>query len=169
MKKYLVRLKPIDTYFFGGKNTFGEGDNKTYLVESRAFPQQTTLLGMIRQEILILKDIYKENWSNYSKYDRETGKKYKTLMENNIGKNSFSINGGQQNFGIIKGLSPVFLAKNNQFFFKLPLDFGLEFEKKKSGKSYLNKRRKFIPILKVLMLKKGFLINLLVVIYLIIK
>ncbi|MCS3901794.1 type III-B CRISPR module-associated Cmr3 family protein [Methanococcus voltae] len=67
---YLVTLKPIDSYFFGGKETFGEGADdslKNYLVNSEKFPQQTTVLGMIRKELLKITGDYKSNIMDYQK------------------------------------------------------------------------------------------------------
>ncbi|WP_027339135.1 type III-B CRISPR module-associated Cmr3 family protein [Halonatronum saccharophilum] len=140
-KKYLVRLKPLGNFFFGGKETFGEGVERSYLVESRVFPQQTTLLGTIRKEILMIKGIYKENWADYNYNDREKMRKV-------IGKGSFNINKFEQNFGMIESLSPVFLAKGEEFYFKLPFDYDLEFEKEEEGKSCLSNKRDFIPFFK---------------------
>lgn len=61
MSKYLIKLKPIGKYFFGGDMTFEVGDksNKdynskysSYIIESNKFPQQTSLLGMLRYLLL---------------------------------------------------------------------------------------------------------------------
>jgi len=53
--KYLVTLKPLEPFLFGGNQTFGRlGDKEAgnYLVTSRQFPQQTALLGMLRKELM---------------------------------------------------------------------------------------------------------------------
>ena len=58
-KTYLVTLKPIDKFFFGGDMTFAipEGNKErkeanrsfsSYIIRSMPFPQQTSLLGMLR-------------------------------------------------------------------------------------------------------------------------
>jgi CRISPR-associated protein Cmr3 len=52
MAKYLIKLYPIDRYFFGSDVTFG-ADNSNYFVRSVYFPQQTTLLGMLRYYLLL--------------------------------------------------------------------------------------------------------------------
>ena len=55
MSKFLITLTPIDRFFFGGDMTFNvEGDEKhnedysSYIIKSSLFPQQTSLLGMLR-------------------------------------------------------------------------------------------------------------------------
>ncbi|MCS4454093.1 hypothetical protein JTT00_01775 [Clostridium botulinum] len=57
MSKYLVKLKPVDSFFFGGEKVFdfydGKKPLKNNIVKSREFPQQTSILGMIRKEILV--------------------------------------------------------------------------------------------------------------------
>lgn len=61
MSRYIITLKPIDKFFFGGDMTFSVGNNlndnynreySSYLIESAYFPQQTSLLGMMRFLIL---------------------------------------------------------------------------------------------------------------------
>lgn len=55
MSNYLVTLTPLDKFFFGGDMTFNvHGDDEhnsrfaSYIIESSMFPQQTSLLGMMR-------------------------------------------------------------------------------------------------------------------------
>lgn len=57
MTEYLITLDPIDKYFFGGDMTFPVGNDEkdafntkyaSYIIESSRFPQQTSLLGMLR-------------------------------------------------------------------------------------------------------------------------
>ncbi len=63
-KTYLVEITPIGSYFFGGENTFNSVDKSTndgqirnYLVRSRMFPQQTTVLGLLRYVFLVKEGI----------------------------------------------------------------------------------------------------------------
>ena len=70
MPKYLVRLKPLDSFFFSGRETFMSFETDTkektkYLVKSEYFPQQTTLLGVERKQLLIVNNLYEENRENY--------------------------------------------------------------------------------------------------------
>lgn len=57
MSRYIITLKPIDKFFFGGDMTFSVGNDpkdkynreySSYIIESALFPQQTSLLGMMR-------------------------------------------------------------------------------------------------------------------------
>ncbi|WP_026896299.1 type III-B CRISPR module-associated Cmr3 family protein [Clostridiisalibacter paucivorans] len=132
--KYLIKLKPIENFFFGGEKTFEnkneKGERENYIVTSKDFPQQTTILGMIRKEIIRQKGLLKSNW-NYNNKEME---KIKGL----IGKGSFNINNTDQEFGIINKISPVFLysSKENNFYIKMPKDQNLKCE---------NSTKKYIP------------------------
>jgi CRISPR-associated protein Cmr3 len=50
---YLLNLSPLETYFFGGETTFGEGEGKNYAVRTNPYPQQTSLLGLLRHVLLM--------------------------------------------------------------------------------------------------------------------
>jgi len=43
-----ISLRPLDYFFFGGEETFGSGDQQSYFAKTRPFPQQTTILGLLR-------------------------------------------------------------------------------------------------------------------------
>ena len=71
MSKYQITLTPVDKFFFGGDMTFQVGNDendefntqyKSYIIQSSMFPQQTSLLGMLR--FLILRnageDVFKD-------------------------------------------------------------------------------------------------------------
>ena len=45
---HLIQLTPLDYYFFGGEQTFGNGKNVNYFAKTRAIPQQTSVLGLLR-------------------------------------------------------------------------------------------------------------------------
>lgn len=108
MGKFTIALTPIDKFFFGSDMTFGaEGrddlneDFKSYIITSRMFPQQTSLLGMLRFLIL-------SNDSRCFSRGRITDKDAASEL---IGANSFSVNatadknGKANSFGIIKSIS----------------------------------------------------------------
>ncbi len=106
-KKLLVKLTPYETFFFGGERTFGEGNvNYNYFVKSEYFPQQTTLLGFVRYQLL-------------SQSNNGIFRKNKIINERKaielIGKESFDVN-KKFKFGVIKNLSPVFIADNNNYY-----------------------------------------------------
>lgn len=106
-KSYLVELTPIGNYFFGSENTFNSTDKATnnteiqnYLVRSRMYPQQTTILGLMRYVILL-----------------KEGKLNGSLKEKNdlVGSRSFQgIDFGcPEKWGMINSISPLFLIKDN--------------------------------------------------------
>jgi CRISPR-associated protein Cmr3 len=119
--RYLVKLKPLKPFFFGGDVTFGKlGDEEsgTYLVHSRLFPQQSAVLGMLRKEILLqngLLNIEIDKNDIGEKIDKEKIDEVAKL----IGERSFNIKSETiQDFGAIKKISPVFLIKNGKRFIK---------------------------------------------------
>ncbi|MBA4509568.1 CRISPR-associated protein Cmr3 [Clostridium sporogenes] len=122
MSRYLVKLKPVDSFFFGGEKVFdfydGKKPLKNNIVKSREFPQQTSILGMIRKEILVLNSCIKEKW-DYSKEQQKENNKL-------IGGRSFNITDENQDFGIINSVSPVFIIQetkgSDKFLIKIPKD-----------------------------------------------
>ncbi len=65
--RYLIKLTPVDQFFFGGNITFGENKaTQNYLVRSEKYPQQTTLLGMLRYQLLKTNSLLKID-RNYTK------------------------------------------------------------------------------------------------------
>lgn len=109
MSKYLIKLTPHDKFFFGGESTFGEGESRKYFVKSNYFPQQTTLLGLIRYQLMVQNKngIYKDGKIQKPNDAAEL-----------INHKSFDINDTEFSFGKIKELSPVFIAnERNEFLF----------------------------------------------------
>ncbi|OQY00888.1 MAG: hypothetical protein B6I26_06340 [Desulfobacteraceae bacterium 4572_130] len=147
MNNYFIKLTPLSPFFFAGEKNFGgaKGEETNYFAKSNLFPQQTTILGMLRKELLIQKGIYREYW-NYSEDDKNKIKKL-------IGKGGFKVNNHNNNFGRIESISPVFinrtLNKTNQYFISTPKDNKLKFKKEKSGRTNLNLKtaKNFIPLI----------------------
>lgn len=100
-----ISLKPLDRFFFGGENSFaeaGDEDNRraTYLLRSRNYPQQTSLLGLIRNQLLLQNDLL---WDNTTKVnDRRAAKAL-------IGPHGFQIT-HTGNYGVVQSIGPVFLT-----------------------------------------------------------
>ena len=99
MHTYLVKLTPLEKFFFGQKHKFNDDDSVNYYLRSARFPQQTALLGLLRYQYLqhAGSEIYADNkiidW-----------KRADTLV------GPFSFNPKADNkFGQIQSLSPVFL------------------------------------------------------------
>jgi len=113
MSKYLISLKPLTPYFFGGENTFGE-NNINYFAHSNYLPQQTTLLGFLRYELLAQNNLLGSD-------------PIKNDFASLIGKDSFKkINGIFTNsFGSIKNISPVFLSNGSEHFISQAMDWAM--------------------------------------------
>jgi len=115
--KYRVTLKPLEPFLFGGENTFGalgDKENGTYLVQSRHFPQQSAVLGMLKKEIMtqagVLTRKIRGEW-----VDKANKEKAKEL----VGSEKFDIFATQeQNFGVIHNLSALFLIKEGDAYIK---------------------------------------------------
>lgn len=110
MSKYLITLTPTGKFFFGGDMTFMIGDDEndsynekysSYYIKSNHFPQQTSLLGMLR--FLILKNDAKAFDVSKNKIINPTE------AEKLIGKEGFRDEGKDRNYGKIKGIGPCFI------------------------------------------------------------
>jgi len=119
MTKYLIKLKPTDDFFFGQENKYRRKFNggKTtiepdYFQVSALFPQQTTLLGMLRYYLLLIN-------KQIPITDDEKAKEL-------IGDKSFDLNEMNPSFGNIKNISPVFIVKDDDFYFFNPKDLILK-------------------------------------------
>ena len=139
MSKYQITLTPIDKFFFGGEMTFQVGGDekdeyntqfKSYIIKSTMFPQQTSLLGMLR--FLILRNGGKDVFSNGHITNKDNAKKL-------IGERSFSVNEThcENHFGVIKGISHVKIRKTKDNVTKdleyAPLFKELKFDKASNG------------------------------------
>lgn len=126
MSTYLIKLTPLDKFFFGQKKTFGD-DNANYFVYSSHFPQQTALLGLLRYQLLQIagEDVFKDNKIQDKNKAGEL-----------IGEQSFSPFAGKKlEFGVIQSLSPVFIIdKMNEDEYFLPV--GRRFQKKEEEAPY---------------------------------
>jgi len=115
--RYLVTLKPLQSYLFGGDTTFGTfGDekNSSYLVHSRKFPQQSAILGMLKKEIMIqsgtLTRKVRGEWVDKHQKSEATAL---------VGEEKFDIfTNEMQNFGAIKSLEPIILIQKDKRYIK---------------------------------------------------
>lgn len=104
-----ISLRPLDKFFFGGENSFNEGEKKerandrraSYILHSRHFPQQTGALGLIRNQLLLQRGLLADNTERMS---RENRKKARQL----IGATNFR-KGEKKTYGVIRRISPVYL------------------------------------------------------------
>lgn len=102
MAIYRFKLKPLEPFFFGGEKHTVEGERilNEYYMKSLYYPQQTTLLGMLR--FLLLK-LTPEVFNGTYITDKEGAARL-------IGPLSFD--GVQESFGFIKKLSPLYFWEN---------------------------------------------------------
>ena len=120
--KYLVTLKPLEPFMFGGDQTFGTlGDKEagSYFIKSRPFPQQTALLGMLKKEMMtqagLLTRKRRGEWVDKQK---------KAQALKLVGNEKFNmLEEKKQDFGAIKSLSPLFLlSKGKRYIKKVDID-----------------------------------------------
>ena len=122
MKKYMVRLTPVETYFFGGEATFGDDTKQNYYVRSNRLPQVSTLIGMLRYEVLRQKNLlYSYNEDKTKLPDK------KSKIKDAVGEVGFVMDENVSHYGIIQKISPLFIEnrKLKKFYTPLPLDFGI--------------------------------------------
>lgn len=113
MTKYLIKLKPLDTFFFSQDTKYrtkkDKGEEADYFQRSAYFPQQTALLGTLRY-FLLLKN-------------GQIPITDKRKAEGLIGESSFQVQATEQKFGKIGKVSPVFiLDKDENIFIRNPKD-----------------------------------------------
>mgnify|MGYP001312336848 FL=1 len=115
MKTYFITLSPLDAYFFGGDITFDSGEKKNYFVRSEVFPQQTSILGMLRYQILVKRNLLSPIPNSKDLID----------AKKKVGGESFTAGSDMpQSFGYIESISPIFLyhKSDKKPYFIAPLD-----------------------------------------------
>ena len=156
MNNYLIKLIPVGKFFFGGDVTFSVGakerpknwntltkeeqakvekeikDNNrysSYIIKSEKFPQQTSLLGMLR--FLLLRN--NQDLFDIDKNKIKEGEAIKNEIEELIGKMGFTANKKDEDgnskenfFGVIKRVSSSFLMKGESVITRIPMDYGFE-------------------------------------------
>jgi len=108
---YKIDLRPMDVFFFGGEQHFGEGDEANYFVRSNYFPQQSGILGMLRHQLLIQNDCIPITPKN------------RTSVSGLIGDESYNILGSAKTFGAIHNISPLFITKEDELLFPEAYEF----------------------------------------------
>lgn len=112
---YLLKLQPMEPYFFGNEKTFSfdpqtPADNR-YFIRSERMPLQTTVLGALRYLLMPVKN---------SKYRYTQSQQQQN--EGIIGPASFQIDGEKQSFGTIEKISPLFLMKGQEKYVRTPFN-----------------------------------------------
>lgn len=126
---FLMTLQPLEPYFFGNEKTFSF-DPQTpaesrYFIKGDRMPAQTTLLGMLRYEMMPVKR------ASFRYEEQEM-----TRNERMIGKESFQIGKDAQTFGVIERLSPVFLMHGGRKYIRTPYDHVVNDANHKANETY---------------------------------
>jgi CRISPR-associated protein Cmr3 len=112
MSKIILKITPVDYYFFGAENINGITKEANYFQKSNKLPQQTTILGALRYALLL--NAKSNVFLNNKIIDKE---KASAL----IGEKSFDLSETEFSFGSIMSISPVFLIHNNERFIPCPI------------------------------------------------
>jgi len=105
MKYYKINLSPVGPFFFGKELQAELGNRHNYFQESLFFPQQTTLLGMLRHQLLL------KNGKAFPIVNKSTN----VSPTNLIGDAGFRMNASKElSYGFIKSISPLFLQKDQK-------------------------------------------------------
>jgi len=112
-KKYLLRFTPLEPYFLGGENTFRVNQRSKYFAASLPVPSATTVLGTLRYLLLELNGALNSD----GKYTPQQQQVCDAL----IGPKSYCV-GGENKFGKLLSVSPVFLTDGEAFYIKTPLN-----------------------------------------------
>jgi CRISPR-associated protein Cmr3 len=131
MANYQIKLTPVDSFFFGGEKHIEKGGKleSNYFVESNLYPQQTTLLGLLRYYLLLKNPkVFSNNKINNQ-----------TDATNIIGPSSFDYHKTPDNYGKILSVGPLYFQNKTKNYFFAPLDIDFEMDgfqliKKKDGK-----------------------------------
>ena len=103
-QSYLIRLRPLEPFLFGGEHNFDYGTKRQtpqrYYICSEDRPSQTTLFGTLRYAVLAANDALITAYG-----DREQIERVREL----VGPASFDIAQEEQDFGVIGSISPLFL------------------------------------------------------------
>lgn len=151
MPLYLLKIKPIEHFFFGVEKVGNLGNRKPYYLETTEFPQQTSILGLIRYTILLKEGKLGKNGTDSHKEINEL-----------IGENSFdAFPDTVRQYGKIKSISPVFIYNESikSAYFVRALDWQYHFIKKRNNcrVSYGSEKKEldYIPFLTDYKAKEG--------------
>ncbi len=114
-KALLITFTPINKFFFGSSFSFGEG----FYAESLKFPQPTTVLGCIRNTILIQNGLLSPTTITDSFSDKAKELTGSSIVER--------LDDSDDNFGVIEKISPAFIVRlkensSEDFLFPAPAD-----------------------------------------------
>ena len=126
MGSYLVKLSPLEPYFFGGERNFDFGQvsrkmKQSYFIRSQETPAQTTLLGALRYAVLYANDALIRDFADAAQ---------KSHAAELVGPKSFSFD-ERCDFGWIRSISPLFILEDGHYLVPAPMNHKI-CEKKKN-------------------------------------
>ncbi|WP_025270214.1 type III-B CRISPR module-associated Cmr3 family protein [Hippea sp. KM1] len=134
IRKFLT-LTPLTPYFFGGEHTFSVDDLRSeekarFFAKSFKLPQQTTILGMLRKEILRAKGKLtthkRGEWVDLPKRNPNQDNPEFIEVVKLVGDKPFDFDAQEElDFGIIKSISNVFLVRDRKIYYRAPADLKL--------------------------------------------
>jgi len=149
---YLIRFTPVNRFFFGSSHSFAEG----FYVESMKYPQPTTILGCLRNTILIQEGIVKDDGTGRHIPDIDNSDAKELTGTSAIN----GLDDSDDNFGVIERVSPVFMVKQSDvgiddILFSIPADIEqidsffryIKYKKKNNAISSYSGMRKSFAIL----------------------
>ena len=107
MTTYRIDLLPLGHFFFAQELIAELGNKSNYYQQSALFPQQTTLLGMLRHQLLLQHNLIPLYSGTNSQHAPDIIGNGSFLVANPTGSNSF---------GHIKSISPCFLSNSEELF-----------------------------------------------------
>lgn len=121
-KIFEIQLEPLGHFFFGGEVVFGgalgrDKRRRSYLVHSQLLPQQTALLGMLRENILRVHDELITE-----KADQAKRKEQAEAAAGRVGTTGFALTQSTDGFGCIEALSPLVLKQGVKTWQPHPMD-----------------------------------------------
>jgi CRISPR-associated protein Cmr3 len=147
--KYLVTLKPVGEFFFGGEQNFSMNDLRnrvSFFAKSFMFMQQNSILGMLRREILRKKGFLKIHingeWPDLPKRKNVDSKEWIEIKKL-VGYEPFCFE-KEIETGIIEEISETFLKEKYRVFYPMPFDEKLNPQKEDIEVSFNGRKRKFI-------------------------
>lgn len=117
MQDYLIKLTPLEPYFFGGEQNFAYGQvsrdvKQSYFIKSLNTPSQTTLLGALRYAVLAVENALITDYK--SAEQKETANRL-------VGEKSFSFS-EKRNYGAIDSISPLFIIDGDDYYVPTPMN-----------------------------------------------
>lgn len=107
---YNITLKPVTPFFWGIEQVSELGNKRSYYLKSANYPQQSTILGMLRYQAL----------AQYGMLSMHNDKKEDAIKL--IGANSFTY-GSTNDYGAINQITPVQLQRGEKLFLMRDREF----------------------------------------------